>query len=350
MTKKDMLKLKKSILSSLLVSTGTLSIVGCADNKDQNIAGQTDAKQETQLTTEVSRKENVKDTNIETKDFYALACEFERNYTPYCSETGLANYNEDGSINIDRIENIIKVINGEVADLTSDDVSTAARNIEQILLPQELNKACNFIHEEENGFMTIEGNFNICETPILSIYATNEETKEFLEGYENLRNEVIIEINSTNSISEETKLKCEKAVIDMQKEYKNSKNFANTDTSSEGNKLILNEAKVATIELANIVTDKARIYDDEFPGGLKLAPETYEEAMVIAKHDNEATRDSMTEEEKLLYTETTLDLIKTPYVGYVCSAEEILGNYANNNQNVYSQIDIDEIQKYVKIL
>ena len=56
----------------------------------------------------------------------------------------------------------------------------------------------------------------------------------------------------------------------------------------------------------------------------------------------------LTDDEKKLYTETTLDLIKTPYVEKVCAHEENLGRYANNDQNIYSNIDLDE-KSYVKV-
>ena len=344
MTKESLLKLKKALLVSALNTTALTTLAGCTNAKDDTV----DTSEKTNIEVTVDNKET--DAQEEKIDYRALACEFERNYTQYVSETGLAYYSneEQTEINIDRIENIIKVINGEVADITSSDVTTAARDIEQILIPQDLNKACNFIYREENGFLTIEGNFDLCEAPKLSIYAKNEETKEYLERFETLRDELINEINSTGTISDETKAKFEKATVEMELEYLNSKNYANTDTSSEGNKLLLSIAKLKTIELTNYVTDKARIYADEFPGGLKLAPETYDEVMVITKYDNEETRYQMTEAEKKLYTKITLDLIRTPIVESICAHEELLGRYADNNQNIYSSIDDDNMYAQIE--
>ena len=110
---------------------GTMMLAGCGnnvENKEQTLVEPTTTATTEEFTEEIP--EVAETTKEATKDYYALAADSYNRYTDFYAFTNLAYEDENGNVNIDRIENSIKVINGEVADLTSSEVSSAVKNIE----------------------------------------------------------------------------------------------------------------------------------------------------------------------------------------------------------------------------
>ena len=200
---------------------GTMMLAGCGnnvENKEQTLVEPT-----TTATTEEYKEEipEVAETTKEaTKDYYALAADSYNRYTDFYAFTNLAYEDENGNVNIDRIENSIKVINGEVADLTSSEVSSAVKNIEWIVYPEYIGKKINFNRTNAYEYLTDEKDLDVLrmvsmDAPKLSEYVTDEETKAAALEYEALMDKIVAEMNeSYDSISEET-IQEIKAIMDM---------------------------------------------------------------------------------------------------------------------------------------
>ena len=318
----------------------------------QETHGNTDAKVENttvQTTLENTTEVEVVTTEEVKEDFYSKAAKTYNEYTDFYSYTGLAYADENGNVNIERIENAIKTINGEVADLTPSQVVDAKEDINYILLSQDLVSNLNDIYNAELGYVKIEGQISMLETPKLAEFATNKETKEIVEKYEMLRDKVQNDLNTNNKVSNETKEELKKAVVDMEKEYLPDKNNMNSDVNAEGNKLLENLAKEALVELTVLATNETRIYSEEFPDGLKLTAETDEERDIESKaliHGLEILTDS----EKEIYANMTMELIVTKYEEGVCAHLQNLADHAKDNSNVHSKEDRNEkIAKLISI-
>ena len=333
------------------IALSTLVLSGCGETKveEQTTEVTTEATTEatTQVTTEAVTEEvteALEQEEVKT-DYYALAAETYNKYTNFYSNTGFAYEDENApqGINIERIENMIKVIDGEVADLTGSDVSTAKETMNYILLSQELVDNLSDAYSEELGYVTIEGQFNMCDAPSIYEYATDEETREFVKKYEELRNKVQEDLNNTNRVSEETKQELKDAVVEMEKEYIPEDTTMNNDVNAEGNKLLENLAKEKLVELTALSINQSRIETDEFPGGLVIAPETRQERDVNSKviiHGIEILTDS----EKLVYSEMLMKKVGTKYEDGACAHEENLARYANEDDNSHSKIDTYQVK------
>lgn len=339
-------KFKKSVLPFALA--GTMMLAGCG-NKEV-------AEKEVVVepTTEVIETEEIQE-DIANVDYYALAADTYNNYTTFYAQLGMAYKDENANqgINITRIENVIKVINGEVSDLTESDISNAKEDIGYILLSQDLVSNLDNVIAEELGYVTIEGNFNMCDVPSLKEYAQNEETIKFVDEYENLRNKVQNDLNTTNKVSDGTKKELTDAVVQMEKDYLQDTNNMNTDATAEGNKLLENLAKESLTELTILATNKTRIETEEFPGGLQLDVETDEERDIRSKkliHGIEI----LTDEEKQIYGDMAMRIVVTKYEEGACEHEQNLANHAKDNADVYSEMDIlkqykEYLQNYVPV-
>lgn len=332
-------KLKPILLAVSLMTAGSLT--ACSPKKqEQNTA----VKETTTTKTEVIKETPVKEVKNEvTEDvkYYNLAAESYNNYTEFYARSKMAYADENAidGINIERIENIIKVINGEVSDLTSDEVINAKEDINYILLSQDLVTDLDNIIARDLGYITIDGEMKICEAPKLSIYASDKETKEFTEKYETLRDRVQLDINSTGSISDETKKELKEAVIQMEKDYLVDDNQMNDDVTAEGNKLLENLAKESLVELTALATNESRIMTDEFPGGLKLIAETDEERDIESKAKIHGL-EILTDREKEIYAKDTMERIVTKYEEGVCAHMENLANHAKSNTNTHSKLEL----------
>ncbi len=352
-------KIKKVVLPFALV--GMMNLSGCSslaiksekDKSNLTEATSTDTTTEsnseelstvkviaptTEETTE-KKEETSKLTDEEDKklNFYKLAAETYNKYTDFYSYTGMAYEDKNGKVNIDRIENFIKVINGEVADLTPSQIADAKEDINYILLSQDLVSNLDDVIAADLGYITI-GKISMVKNAKLSEFASDEETKEITKKYEKLRDKVQKDLNTSNKVSDETKEELKKAVIQMEKDYLPDKNNMNTDVTAEGNKLLENLAKEALVELYVLATNETRIYCDEFPGGLKLAAETDEERDIQSKamiHGVEILTDS--EREK--YAKMTMEIIVTKYEQGVCAHLQNLADHAKDNSNVHSNND-----------
>ena len=298
-----------------------------------------------------SNKEDIEIVKIEPKteekvvakeetnkvDFYEMAAKTYNAYTDFYSLTGMAYEDENGNVNIQRIENFIKVMNGEVKDLTPSQVVDAKEDINYILLSQELVSNLDDVIASEYGYITL-GKISMVEAPKISSFATNEETREYLEKYEMLRDKVQNELIQNSKVSEETKEELRKAVIKMEKEYLPEKTEMNTDVTAEGNKLVENLTKEALVELTILATNEARINTNEFPGGLKLAAETDEERDIQSKamiHGLEI----LTDDEKEIYANMTMEIIITKYEEGVCAHLQNLADHAKFDSNIHSSTD-----------
>lgn len=344
-------KFKKVVVPFAVAGSLTLSSCGTTNVnvvEDKNFLqkySQESSFEITETPTNETTEVKVEEINEEIKDFYAEAAKSYNDNTYFYAETGMAykDENADQGINIDRIENAIKVINGEVSDLTPSQVMDAKEDINYILLPQNLVTNLDNVTAEELGYVTIEGSFNMSDVPSLDEYAQNKETREFVEEYEELRDKVIEELNTTNKVSAETKNELKEAVIKMEEEYLPDENNMNTDVTAEGNKLLENLAKESLTELTAHATNEARIQTDKFPGGLKLILETDEERDIQSKaliHGVEV----LTDEEKGIYAKSTAETVVNKYETGACEHAQNLADHAKGNSNVHSQIE--DLKKY----
>ncbi|MBQ9024735.1 MAG: hypothetical protein IJ105_05950 [Bacilli bacterium] len=333
-------KFKKVALPFML--TGTLLLTACGKQEDKAVV----VEPTTQISTEELTTEEVLATQTteavynENDDTYALAATSYNNYTKFYSETGLAFADENANqgINIEKIENMIKVIKGDVSDLTESQIDDACESINYVLLSQNLSTQLHNVIDEELGYITIEGQINLSEAPSLVEYATDAETIEVLTNYETLRNKVQNDLNTTNKVSDETKQELKNAVIDMEYDYLPDENDMNGDVNAEGNKLLENYVKKNLVDLTVLATNESRLETEVFPGGLKIAPETDQERDVQSKALIHGL-DILTDSEKELYSTMTMELVGTKYLDGICTHQENIKRHAKDNVDTYSKID-----------
>lgn len=329
-------KTKPALIGLALMFAGSLS--ACGKTNDNTTAKITE---QTTVTTEAKTEEPTTESVV-TEDVknYNLAANSYNDYTEFYARSKMAYKDETArdNINIQRIENMIKVINGEVADLTPDEVINAKEDINYVLLSQDLVTDLDDIIARDLGYIEINGELKICSAPKLSIYASDKETKEFTSKYESLRDRVQLDINSIGSVSDETKNELRKAVVEMEREYLPDRDEMNSDVTAEGNKLLLNLAKESLVELTALATNEARIMTEEFPGGLKLIAETDEERDIESKAKIHGL-EILTDKEKEIYAKDTMERIVTKYEEGVCAHMENLANHAKSNTNVHSKIE-----------
>jgi len=348
-------KFKNVALTTTLA--GTLALVGCGaqEQKDTTVATSTSATQE-QVTEPVKESNIEKDivvneqSDYEIENFYNPAATlYNDNVDFFSSEVvgnNMAYYDEKtGEINIDRIENVVKVIKGEVEDLTPSEVVTSRNNIEMMLLPQYLVAKTNFASVEpgflnENGKQILEA--QVPEIAKLSTIATDEETKEYVENYENVINRVIADYNANNSITPETKTILENEIYKLKSSNTTDLNYMNNDSSSIGNKLLLNITKLKMISLYVTVTNEPTL------GDYVLAPRNQEEIDALDLYYNEETRDTMTDKDKEIYNNYQSVFLGKEFIDEICSLENELANYAHDNDNVYSENNKEEIIKLLQ--
>ena len=114
----------------------------------------------------------------------------------FYTNLGLA-YAYNGETNIDRIENMLKTINGNVSDLTQSQVNDSCEAIKNVLLSQELTSYLNDVNSYELGYLSTLDDASLIYPASLVKYVTNSETKEILMEFENIRNKVINDLNTS---------------------------------------------------------------------------------------------------------------------------------------------------------
>ena len=345
----------KKIVTPILI--GSLAITGCGKTENKTTTEETTKivteAQTQEVTTEeiVQVEEPVVEENVETTEDenYILAANSYNNYTKFYSETEMAFADENANqgINIEKIENVIKVIKGDVSDLSESQIDDACECINYILLSQNLATQLHNVNDEELGYITIDSQISLSDAPSLVEYATDAETIDVLNKYETLRNKVQNDLNTTNKVSDETKQALMDAVVEMEYDYLPDENDMNGDVNAEGNKLLENYVKKNLVDLTVLATNKSRIETEVFPGGLKIAPETDQERDVQSKaliHGLEILTDS----EKNIYSTMTMELVGTKYLDGICTHQENIKRHAKDNVDTYSKIDmLNNYKKYL---
>lgn len=333
-------KINKLVLPFILA--GTLSLTGCGKQNENSFVESSSTT--TTVTTTEQPTTQVVETTQTTKtidDTYALAATSYNNYTKFYSETKMAYADETANqgINIEKIENMIKVIKGDVSDLTESQIDDACECINYVLLSQNLSTQLHNVIDEELGYITIDGQISLSDAPSLVEYATDAETIEVLTNYETLRNQVQNDLNTTNRVSEDTKQALRDAVINMEYDYLPDENDMNGDVNAEGNKLLENYVKKNLVDLTVLATNESRLETEVFPGGLKISPETDAERDVQSKALIHGL-DVLTDSEKELYSTMTMELVGTKYLDGICTHQENVKRHAKDNVDTYSKIDI----------
>ena len=259
----------------------------------------------------------------------------------FYTNLGLA-YAYNGETNIDRIENMLKTINGNVSDLTQSQVNDSCEAIKNVLLSQELTSYLNDVNSYELGYLSTLDDASLIYPASLVKYVTNSETKEILMKFENIRNKVINDLNTSKKVSEETKQEIKRLVCEMEYTYYPDRDNMNNDVISEGNKLLENCVKKSLIDLTISATNQTRIFPEKdteyysyFPNGLKLAAETDKEKELISTVLINGI-DSLTDEQKLSYQKLMNEKVDTKYIDGICSHQENLRDHAKDELNVYS--------------
>lgn len=334
-------KFKKMVVPYALVIT---MLTGCSKSyKNSSIKDEN--------TKDISSESSIIDTTnpsvspyVQLEDAKIRAIESYNDNAKFYAENKLAYADEQsyGSINIDRVENMINLINGEVSSMSIGQIDDACEAIQTVLLPQELTTQLSNVHDEELGLIKINGQINLTECPSLIEYVSDSETKEVLTVYENLRDKVISELNKSNRVTSETKKELEEAVIQNEYDYLPDSNAMNGDVNAEGNKLLENYVKKNLIDLTVLVTNKSRIYDENvYLDGLKIAAETDEEKELRSNYlINGASL--LTDEQILKYQKLLLELVDTKYIDGICAHQENLKIHASVTSDVYSSIDNEE--------
>ena len=317
-------KMKKIILPYALA--GTMLLSGCG-------------KQQTNTTTEVPTQATTQaatEALTENEPVVTANNTIYNENIDFCATYGITE---------EEIETLGKVLNADVN--TKQDVTDVCDNLNQILLPQYLTDTLTHIHNEELGYITIEGQFSLVDASSLSQYATNSETKEILDIYESLRARVINDINTTNKVSDETKAALEKAVVDMHEEYIETVEDMNINSNDDGQILFINYIKLKLIDLTVAATNKSKLTSEKY-GEFVIAPETFEEAEVNAIVLTDGL-DALTDEQKLIYQQYTLKDIRKIYIDGICGAQEKLKEGAKDNTNDYTKEDLMNMKEYLLI-
>ena len=341
-------KYKPILATAVLIPTLSLAACGSADtNKNTTTQATTEAK--TEATTQA-----VPETPVATETEATQASEYRsetlesfNQYKEFYTKTTMAYEDENGNVNIDRIDNVFKVINGEVADLTSSEVSSAVKNIEWMIYPEYVGKKINFkntggidvIPEEELPIYVAKS----AENPHFSQYLTNEDAKTAALKYESIMDKVIAEMNvldeediPSNTVSEETIQELKQLIIDNENEYKFDIDHINDDTTSVGQKLVENIYYEKAIELYANITG-------ELTFGEFYINENGEQAEAVSAYI--VSPDTMTDRQKEVYNDYVNHYLGKDYKTAICEYERILSDYANDNANVHSKIDVKELDR-----
>ena len=342
-------KIKKLVLPFILA--GTLSLTGCGKQNKQTFVEPSTQTTVVEATEEATTVVVATETEaVKVDDTYTLAAASYNNYTKFYSETNMAYADENANqgINIEKIENMIKVIKGDVSDLTESQIDDACECINYTLLSQNLSTQLHNVIDEELGYITIDGQITLSDAPSLVEYATDSETIEVLTQYETLRNKVQNDLNTTNRVSDETKKELRQAVIDMEYDYLPDENDMNGDVNAEGNKLLENYVKKNLVDLTVLATNESRLETDVFEGGLKIAPETDEERDIQSKALIHGL-DILTDHEKEVYSTMTMELVGTKYLDGICTHQENIKRHAKDNVDTYSKINtLNNYKEYLK--
>ena len=345
-------KFKKVILGTSITA---LLLTGCGakDTKSntttQSTTQATTATQEqtTQATTaaQVTEEPTTQMQEAETEtdeeiDLYNEAATLYNDNVDFFSSEVVGNnmaYLDDNGINIERIEDVVKVIHGEVADLTPSRVEKACENIAQILHPQALEKKINFAKIDDEGMLPEDGKqilkIKIPKLPRFSTCATDKETKEYAEKTEALLDLVIDDINDDNKISSETEKALEDAVYEIRTLYTKDLNSSNHDSTSIGNKIYLNSLKMTVISAYVTATGNCTL------GDYVVAPRNEEELTVWSRYSNATETNTMTERDKEIFNNFTDVFIGTDIKSDLCSLRNELAGFAKDNEDVHSRRD-----------
>lgn len=341
-------KYKSILATAVLIPTLSLAACGSADT-NKNTTTQTTTEAKTESTTQA-----VPETTVATETEATQVSEYRpetlesfNQYKEFYTKTTMAYEDENGNVNIDRIDNVFKVINGEVADLTSSEVSSAVKNIEWMIYPEYVGKKINFkntggidvIPEEELPIYVSK----CAENPHLSQYLTNEDAKTAALKYEPIMDKVIAEMNEldedgipSNTVSDETIQELKQLIIDNENEYKFDIDHINDDTTSVGQKLVENIYYEKAIELYANITG-------ELTFGEFYINENGEQAEAISAYI--VSPDTMTDRQKEVYNDYVNHYLGKDYKTAICEYERILSDYANDNANVHSKIDVKELDR-----
>lgn len=321
----------KNYKRNLLAISGlaaTMTLAGCGNSKT-NIATTPTQEPTTQVTTEFI---------IEEVDYTALASESWDKYAEYYATSSMGVKDEEtGKWDITRVENMFKLLNDDVEELTPTEISTAIDDIKRIEMQDDLIFTLDKVKNPDIEIQSVI----IYDTPKLSEYIQNPIVKAKFEEHENNLGKVQSELVSNKSVSDETKEILRTAVV---KDAENNRvDSQNLDRDVTLDTLLENIIGEARIQLYTNTTRESfvTIYGDE---QLQIVPLTDEERDLINRYISLGGVENLSDEDKVAYTDlvTRVEIFK--YQAGICAGRELMERkskgYKYTSENVSYELDL----------
>lgn len=335
---KNIKELRKKAAAVALAGAMGASLVGCNSNdkKEKTTtataitteATNTDDLQEAiQIETEYDYTQDVRDLYEENIGFWEYFATVKGNKIEGTNDVEPLSEEEVQG----RIKNVLKVMNGDVKDLSGEDIDGVYSDIQCIMLPDVLSNAYNDATNAELGYYTIEGNMNIPYLPKLSKYTLSEQTRTMLEEYESNVEAVINDLVSSNKVSDATKEKLTNTLRNQEESVIMNSSYMEVSNASDGlirHMVCYNNANIYA------ATGKTRITSDKVNSGeMRISVETEEEAIVYSMYlMNEI--ETLTDDQKLLLQDLLTELRPVKDYTRICEYKEQIKTAADANVNV----------------
>lgn len=330
--------LRKKAATIALAGALGASLVACKSNekKEQTTIDTTITTEEATLTdaTEEIIVETEYDYTQDVRDLYEENIEF-WNYFSTVKGNKIEGTNDVEPLSEEevqgRIKNVLKVINGDVKDLSGEDIDGVYSDIQCIMLPDVLSNAYNDAHNAELGYYTIEGNMNIPQLPKLSKYTLSEQTRSMLEEYESNAEAVINDLVSSNKVSDETKERLTNTLTKQEESVIMDSSYMEVSNAVDGlirHMVCYNNANIFA------ATGKTRITSDKVNSGeMRISPETEEEAIIYSMYLMNET-ETLTDDQKLVLQDLLTELRPVKDYTRICEYKEQIKTAADQNVNV----------------
>ena len=348
MEKQELLKLRKKAAALLSAGVMTMSFAGCQKNTNTNTSATTTQEQTTEMLTEESQMQTLPivdeedNLNIEEVDYKASAREvYENNlefWSMYAYERAIESDAEGNKVPLSKevvfsnIENVIKLMNGEVKDFSSSEVNDIYADLRYMLCPDKLTDTLNNVRNAELGYYEVEGQISLPFIPDLTKFAISEQTREMLAEYTTNANLVISDLNSTNTVSKETKDIVTKTLLTQEESCILNPDYMQTKNSADG--VVRTIVAVDNSGLYTDATGETRIKSDKVNSGeMRISPETQDEAIVYSMYLMGAT-DTLTDEQKIILQNLLVELRPIKHIELMCEYLTDLGIHADQKENV----------------
>ena len=325
MTKQELKKLRAMLAVGTML--GTASLTGCGKKEY--------VEPTTEITTEATT-EAVNEEEIINQKINKLA---EESYETYKATYDY--YNMD----LDDVITLVRVINDKNDGLSEEEISDNLGMIQMLSFTDNTYQVLDNVNLIKSGFVETMPAVEYYPNVKLSKLIINEDSSviEKVSEYEDLVNEVINEVATTGTYSEEMKNKVNAALIKQEEEYNEFKGMMDSDEITQGTEYVLAVTKCSLCDLTSALNIDTCFVEDNQGFKLQIRPNTdyneegFVESDIIAKQlQMEMNGMELDEDTKNKVVEIQMRLVRTKYENDECTLQNEILNNAGYGLNMSS--------------